>query len=391
MATLDLTGLTALPAQVWGAVRLVPLVRHRPITGLRLHTRLYGDDPAVVTLPKDAAYNAYIPHGFVATWSDSPEASFGTDLTSPTATAPASTCRLRFHRRMARREDRDRLRFLPLHLAMEGYLALHFNGPTVLWEEWSQRAIRRGLSPRAEQAYAGAQVEGLADALKLFEIHPDQCGVVLYVADALAAAFVVPHPDDYRALHATLLLDMYGELVHHYALLAAPVPAFTARLDDTHVRTLDDLRAAANRQSTEWAAFHATTMAGGLLDASYDIRRVHRAGRFTLSRFLPGFRPKEENHIGEIITDQRGRTAYLKTFRLSESQIRRGHLLNTLASHDWHLPTAAQSLGTTVHAFGLRLNQAGFGHLLNEHVLAGYRARARAAAKSSQANPAKFS
>ncbi|MEJ2852950.1 MULTISPECIES: ARPP-2 domain-containing protein [unclassified Saccharothrix] len=374
MSTVDLTGLTALPAQVWGAVRLVPLVRDRPIPGLRLHARLYGDDPSLVVLPDNTAYTAYIPHGFVATWSDSPAATYGTHLTPPD---PTSTIRLRFHRRMARREERNRLRFLPLHLAVEGYLALHFNGPNVLWDEWSQRAIRRGLSPRAEQAYAGAQVEGLADALKIFEIHPDQCGVALYVADALAAAFVVPHPDDYRALHSTLLLDMYGELVHHYALLSAPVPAFSARLNDTHVRSLADLRAAATRQSTDWAAFHATTMTAGLLDATYDIRRVYRAGPFTLSRFLPGFRPKEENHIGELITDQRGRTAYLKTFRLSESQIRRGHLLNTLATHDWHLPTAAESLGTTPAAFGLRLDKAGFGHLLNDHVLASYRSRSR--------------
>ncbi|MFI9817776.1 ARPP-2 domain-containing protein [Saccharothrix variisporea] len=372
MATLDLTGLTALPAQVWGAVRLVPLVRDRPVPGLRLHARLYGDEVGVVDLPDNTAYTAYIPHGFVATWSDSPAATYGTHLAPPT---PTSTVRLRFHRRMARREERNRLRFLPLHLAVEGYLALHFNGPTVLWDEWSQRAIRRGLSPRAEQAYTGAQIEGLADALKIFEIHPDQCGVALYVADALAAAFVVPHPDDYRALHGTLLLDMYGELIHHYALLSTPVPAFHAFVDDTHVRSLADLRLAATRQSTEWATFHTTTMAAGLLDATYDIRRVYRAGRFTLSRFLPGFRPKEENHIGELITDQRGRTAYLKTFRLSESQIRRGHLLNTLATHDWHLATAAESLGTTPEAFGQRLTKAGFGHLLNPHTLATHRTR----------------
>lgn len=372
MTTLDLTGLTALPAQVWGGVRLVPLVRDRPITGLRLHARLYGDDPSVVSLPDNTAYTAYIPHGFVATWSGSPSATFGTHLTPPD---PTSTIRLRFHRRMARREDRNRLRFLPLHLAMEGYLALHFNGPTVLWDEWSQRAIRRGLSPRAEQAYTGAQVEGLADALKIFEIHPDQCGLMLYVADALAAAFVVPHPDDYRALHATLLLDMYGELIHHYALLSTPVPAFRASLNSSHIHSLDDLRAAATRQSTEWASFHTTTMAAGLLDQTYDIRRAYRAGHFTLSRFLPGFRPKEENHIGELITDRRGRTAYLKTFRLSESQIRRGHLLNTLATHDWHLETAAHSLGTTPTAFAQRLEKAGFAHLLSPHTRATYRTR----------------
>src|SRR4051812_370152 len=57
---------------------------------------------------------------------------------------------------MARRIDKDRLRFLPLHLALEGYLALSFGGPEIAWEEWSRRAIDNGLSPRAEEAYTGA-------------------------------------------------------------------------------------------------------------------------------------------------------------------------------------------------------------------------------------------
>lgn len=33
------------------------------------------------------------------------------------------------HHRLAKRRPGDRLRFLPLHLALEGYLALHFGGP----------------------------------------------------------------------------------------------------------------------------------------------------------------------------------------------------------------------------------------------------------------------
>ncbi|MFF8376398.1 hypothetical protein ACF07V_09750 [Streptomyces sp. NPDC015661] len=35
---------------------------------------------------------------------------------------------------------------------------------------------------------------GLGEALRVFELHPGQCGLLLYVTDALAAAFVVPHP-----------------------------------------------------------------------------------------------------------------------------------------------------------------------------------------------------
>jgi hypothetical protein len=374
---LDLTGLTTRAAQVWGGVRLVPLTRDEPITGLRLHVRAYGDEVGLVEVGRRANYVSYLPHGFVATWSDddTPVAAYGTQM-KRNATAeepPAHGMRLRFHRRMARRLERNRLRFLPLHVAVEGYLALHFGGPEVVWDEWSQRAVRRGLSPRVEEAYVGAEVAGLADAVKHFEIHPGQCGVLVYVADALAAAFVVPHPDDYRVLHTTLVQDMYGELIHHYATLPMPAPRFDVRLPDD-VASLADLRAAAVRAQAEWARFHDTTMAEGLLGESYAMTRVYRMGDYTLSRFLPPFRLKQENHIGELITDHDGRTAYLKTFRLSEAQTRRGHLLTNLAAHHWHLATTATALGITEPQLGLRLQAAGFGALLREDVLARYRA-----------------
>jgi hypothetical protein len=278
---------------------------------------------------------------------------------------------------MARRADKNRLRFMPLHLALEGYLALHFGGPEIMWEEWSRRAVARGLSPRAEQAYVGATVEGLQDALRVFEIHPGQCGVLVYVADTLASAFVVPHPDDYRALHPTLVRDLYGELIYHYALMSAPVPDFRARLDDRRVETLADLRAEVRRQQDEWAAFHDGVMAGGLLGADYTFDRVYRMGTFTLSRFLPSFQRQRENHIGEAVTDSRGRVAYLKTFRLSENQVRRGHLLTVLAANDWHLEATAVALGLTPAQLALRVEGAGFGGLLRQDVLDHYRAQAR--------------
>jgi hypothetical protein len=278
---------------------------------------------------------------------------------------------------MARRVDKNRLRFMPLHLALEGYLALHFGGPTMVWDEWSQRAVSRGLSPREEQAYHGAEVADLTDALRVFEIHPGQCGVLVYVADALAAAFAVPHPDDYRALHPTLLLDLYGELIYNYAMLSMPVQRFRAAISDTHVRTLADLRAAAGRQRTDWATFHDSTMAAELLEPSYDIRRVYQLGDFTLSRFLPGFRRGEPNHIGELITDRRGTTAYLKTFRLSEKQVRRGHLLTQLAANDWNLAGTATAMRLSEAELGMRIQSAGFGVLLRQDVLDRYRAQLR--------------
>ncbi|WP_328945018.1 hypothetical protein OG259_29555 [Streptomyces sp. NBC_00250] len=390
MTRIDLTGLDVRPAQVWGGVRLVPLVRAEPVPGLRLHREIYGGLGAV-DLPDRTTYTSYVPHGFVADWTGAgsepasvpgagrESAAYGTRLGDGGGGEPPSCVPLRrIHRMAKRRRAQDghiepRLRFLPLHLALEGYLALHFGGPSIVWDEWSREAVRHGLSPRSEAAYAGWSVPGLTEALRIFEVHPGQCGLLLYVADALAAAFVVPHPDDYRLLHPTLVEDLYGELVHQYAYYGGPVPEFTARIRDGAggIRNLADLRAAAREQERAWAVAHDGLMARDLLETSYVFERVHRMGPFDLHRFLPPFtRGGREQHIGELITDRKGRTAYLKTFRLSENQIRKGHLLRRLADCDWHLGRTAEALGTSYAEVVRRVRGAGLDSLLNTHVVA---------------------
>ncbi|GIJ30665.1 hypothetical protein Vqi01_58270 [Micromonospora qiuiae] len=390
---INLTGLIVGPAQMWGAIRLVPLLRPSPITDLRLNARLYDpDELSIVRTGPRTTYLSYIPHAFVATWTTdtTPAAAYGTQLRDSADTRPPIGIRLALRRRMARREDRHRLRFLPLHLAMEGYLALQFGGPPIAWQEWTRHAVTRGLSPRVEASYAGATVAGLDDALRVFEIHPDQCGMVLYVADALAAAFVVPHPDDYRALHPTLLQDFYGELLFHYTHLYPAVPDFTSRLDDTVIASIADLRAQLARVDADWRAFHAL-MADGLLAAErLTVTPVQRMGRFTLARFLPAFNPEAENHIGETITDEAGQLAYLKTFRLSAAQTRRGHLLSQLTANDWDLDATATALGTDRDALIQRLDRAGFGHLLRPDIIDACRTRARELrSRATKAGPTK--
>ncbi|NEA11862.1 hypothetical protein G3I27_27540, partial [Streptomyces sp. SID10692] len=70
MNRLELTGLTVRPAQVWGGVRLVPLVRASPVEGLRLHREVYeGMGAGIVELGPRERYLSYIPHGLVADWS----------------------------------------------------------------------------------------------------------------------------------------------------------------------------------------------------------------------------------------------------------------------------------------------------------------------------------
>ncbi|MFD5205172.1 hypothetical protein ACFWM7_34625 [Streptomyces sp. NPDC058375] len=377
MNRLELTGLTTGPAQVWGGIRLVPLLRDAPVEGLRLHREVYeGLGPGVVELGPRERYLSYIPHGLVADWSGEEEdgrgpgtgrqsAAYGTQFGGSDAPRAIPLPPMPHHR-MAKRRPGDRLRFLPLHLALEGYLALHFGGPSVAWEEWSRSALRDGLSPRAEDAYLGLSVRGLGDALRIFEIHSGQCGVMVYVSDALAAAFVVPHPDDYRLLHASLVEDLYGELVHQYALYGAPVAETPVRIGGAeHIRDLGGLRAAARAQERAWAQAHDTLFAGELLDTAYAFDRVYRMKSFTLWRFLPPFvRDSGGQHIGETITDHKGQVAYLKTFRLSDAQIRRGHLLRTVAGAGWELDRAAAALGSSREELVRRMRAAGFSALL---------------------------
>jgi hypothetical protein len=374
-------GLTAGPSQVWGAVRLVPLLRETPITDLRLHARLFDpDDLSVVRIDRRTVYASFVPHAFVASWGNAVGAAYGTQLTDPDPAAGCACIQLRFRRRMAQREAKQRLRFLPLHLALDGYLALQFGGPAIAWQEWTHRTVAYGLSPRVEAAYNGSQIPGLDEALRIFEIHPAQSGVLVYLADALATAFVVPHPEDYRALHATLLQDLYGELIYQYANLYPAVDEFHARLDDDRIASVADLRAQIAQNRVDWAAF-TDVMAGGLRPGERTTTPVYRMGRYLLSRFLPAFDPDVENHVGETIESRTGELAYLQTFRLSAAQTRRGHLLSRLAAHDWELDAAAAALGTDRKGLAQRLDRAGFGHLLRPDVIDAARRQARAGAK----------
>ncbi|SCK10349.1 hypothetical protein YUWDRAFT_00494 [Streptomyces sp. AmelKG-D3] len=70
--------------------------------------------------------------------------------------------------------------------------------------------------------------------------------------------------------------------------------------------------------------------------------------------------------------------AYLKTFRLSNAQVRRGHLLHTLAGAEWKLPRAAGVLGTSREELVRRVRTAGFSRLLKGNAQTGAQSGERA-------------
>lgn len=375
----ELRGLELAPPQVWGGIRLVPLLRRAVHEDLRLTKRSYDEAMTVVSLDSDPAglkYVSYIPHGLVMTWSDdgSVAAAYGTQLESSDGKRLGSGVHTaRLTHRMARREDRNQLRFMPLHMAMEGYLALHFGGPTVVWSEYSRQAVRRGLDPRSESAVSGWAIRGLDDALRVFEIHTRQVGVLVFVADALASAFVVPHPADYAALHRSLLEDFYGELLYYYGL-SAQAARHEADLDERKVSSLAELRRELAAMRAAWAAHHAD-MSRGILGRSVHSERVYRAGPFQLQRFMTSLSMTSENHLGEAIVRDSGELEYLKTYRLSAAQSKRAYLLQQLAAQNWNLDATARALGQSREDLIERIAKAGFGYLLKPEVLAEARKR----------------
>lgn len=365
-ARLDFGGLRAAPSQAVGTVRLVPLVRDEPIEGLCLYAVPTHADLTVVQLDPRTSYTAYVPHGLVAALPGHEHASAGTQLVRPRA-APQDVFRVQVTKRLARREGEGRLRLLPQHLALDAYLSVGFAGPDVVWPEYSRQVLSRGLSPRSERVHRGRDVPGLADALRVFERYPGQVGVLVFVADAFAGAFVTPRPEDYRRLHRTLLEDMYGELLVQYAVLHPEVAALWGRIDGAAVASLDALAGALEGLRRDWSAF-AGLMASGLMAAELDVQTVQRLGGFRLQRFLPSFHPHAENHVGEAIVDGAGRLAYLQTFRLSAAQARRGRLLSTLVAEGWDLDATAAALGVTRDELFARLRNNGLGHLLKAHL-----------------------
>lgn len=372
LGELRLKGLELAPSQSWRGIRLVPVLRRGCPGDLRLTRRRYEERFTCVGLEgdmgePDLVYASYIPHGLVVEWNDdgSPVAAFGAHLAARDGKRWGRAVRL-MHR-MVKREEGNAIRILPLHLAMEGFLALHFNGPDILWSEYSDYAQRQGLNPRSESSVTGRGIVGLEDALRVFEIHEDQVGVLVFVAEALASAFVLSHPEDYRALHETLLTDFYGELLQRYSEI--PISGkLQLDLELGEARCLADLRQALERARAEWAAFHGQ-MANGLFEKPVLSEGIYNCGPFSLSRFSTALDRSTESHLGEVIQRGDGTVEYLKTYRLSAAQTRRAFLLRELAKHHWNLEATAGTLRQTRDELILRLEKAGFGYLVKDHVL----------------------
>ena len=366
-------GLTAAPAQALGSIRIVPLIRDEVREDLRLAVRNYDEDLTATQVKGSKKtstwYYSYVPYGLVVGWTTDGSAAVPQESRiEKRDRLKVSDRTIGIGHRMVRRAGVGALRMLPLHVAMEGFLGLHFRGPNMQWEEYSMQALTHGLSPRTEATVRGEEILGLEDALRVFERHEGQCGMLLFVADALASAMVVGHPDDYGALHAALIEDYFGDLIWQYGCMYSRVQELAYDGPPPAAENLEDLRRHVASMRADRSDIYAS-MAGGLFDRDVAGERVYSLGPFELERFITDLSLDAENHIGECIRRDDGTVEYLKTYRLSSAQTRRAHLLKSLAAHDWNLDEAAKSLNTDKKSLILRIDKAGFSALLLAHVL----------------------
>ncbi len=374
ISKISLKGLEIAPAQVLGSIRLVPLLRQNQNKNLRLFRRSYDEDIGVVNIDRQLAYISYIPHGLVLSWNnnETPQATLGSQLASDGKSLELKCCRssvkIRMLNRMAKKESPNQLRFLPLHLAMEGFLSMYFSGPSIAWKEYPRRILSNGLNPRSEFSFLGSSISGFEDALRVFEIYENQVGILVFVAEALASAFIVPNSQDYRALHTSLLQDFYGELIYYYGMLRNTNYPMDVSVDESQINSLKDLKKAISKMRQDWAEFQ-VFMADSLLDRPLKAKKIQKTGRFTLERFITDLDPQKVNHIGEVIVSQNGDLEYLKSYRLSTAQTKRVYLLSQLAKYNWNLQDTAISLNISQNELVKRLERVGFGYLLKESVL----------------------
>jgi ARPP-2-like protein len=358
-AEFHLGGCRVLPGQVWGSVRVAGIVRDEVVGDLRLTPKEH-DDWSVRSTYKRADFFSYMPRAYVLDWS-----------ADGSAVATAET-HLGKHRpvkmgKLWRRRSKNALAFLPQSLAIEGFLVRHFKGPNIAWLDYD-RLVRRGnLGVRIERSLPGWYLNGLVEALRLFEFGPNQVGAAVFFDEELINCFVTPHPADYSRLHESLLQDLYPEHLIHYGYLRDRDPHFPLALDQItdlaslkkqYYKTLEDL------------AGEETYRLEVLMGRALEGERLFKCGPFHLERFTTALE-ENDNFCGEVITRGDDTVEYLKMYRLSRAQSNRLRFLQTLAKHDWELAAAAEELGFPgADGMARALVTVDLGYLLNPGVYA---------------------
>jgi hypothetical protein len=178
-----------------------------------------------------------------------------------------------------------------------------------------------------------------------FELLPDQRGMMLFVGDCLMGAVVTPHPDDYRVVYASTVCDLLAPVFVDWSLRAPTVQAGAIRLDSEGISDLDTLEAALGAARRDWAMTVVEGLASRLIGRTVSFTPLRTLRGHRLGRFVTGFDPGSEEHLGELILSPGGRLGYLKILRLPPEEVRKAAFLESLAALDWDLVKVQESMG----------------------------------------------
>ncbi len=344
MTRVSLQDVHMAPAQVWNNIRLVPLLRRRACKGIRL-----GIDGGLQTLQNtETERTMYVPHGMIG-YTEEQSAHFGTqllwerDFRNQRHTHTQTSLTQWFSHFSSSQEERREARFVPRHLLWEGMLLRLFGAPSKAWQSYSDALAHRRIRPSWFAPTPETSRRVLAEALQTFEIHKGQSGALLYVGSELASAFLVPSAQDYRALHRTVLEDLFGPLIWH-SRVCQEAPAFTVRWDEKSVASFGDLRRQLKQTRLYWSDFH-RDLGSSLFRRQFRILQKRGKGDFQLRQFISDLESATEQHMGEKIVSKDGQLAYLKTIRLTRTQVRRARLVQALSRGDWKVTNTASLLG----------------------------------------------
>jgi hypothetical protein len=340
---LTLTGLEPAPCQVWRTVRILPLIG-APVEELRLHPLCVKGHRTVHHEGRPegrrTVTTGFVPSGLVFAASADLAAVATEAWMGEMGEALEGPVLLRLH---AARDGA--LRILPQQVALEGLLSRHFGGTDTARAGWSTGFLREGLSPRSITLTEAIRLPGLAEALAHFELLPDQRGMMLFVGDCLMGAVVTPHPDDYRVVHASTVCDLLAPVFVDWSLRAPTVQAGAIRLDSEGISNLDTLEAALGAARRDWAMTVVEGLASRLIGRTVSFTPLRTLRGHRLGRFVTGFDPGSEEHLGELILSPGGRLGYLKILRLPPEEVRKAAFLESLAALDWDLVKVQESMG----------------------------------------------
>ena len=108
---------------------------------------------------------------------------------------------------------------------------------------------------------------------------------------------------------------------------------------------LDGLAAALAAAQRGWAETVVEGLASRLIGRTVQHTPLRTVRGHRLGRFVTGFDPTAEEHLGELIQSPGGALSYLKILRLPPAEVRKEAFLDGLAALDWDLAAVQAAWG----------------------------------------------